>query len=90
MLVNHPDVDMSLSEQYSNAPLHMATRHAGADVEVVRLILSHPDTDINAENNSGTTALYGAIETGYKEAVDELFKHPQLNVNHVDKYIFKN
>eukprot|EP01084_Bolivina_argentea_P070597 128373_1 len=55
------------------APLWIAALHG--HVEVVRVLLSHPDTDIDYQNLSGITPLWTACHGNYIEVV-ELLLHP--------------
>ena len=53
-------------------------------VEVVRLLLQHPETNVNQRDVDGCTALSLASKAGYDEIVDLLLKKPHIKVDLVD------
>ncbi|ORX81437.1 ankyrin, partial [Anaeromyces robustus] len=50
-------------------------------VEIVQLLLKHPDIDVNFQNNKGFTPLIRAAKDGKKEIVELLLKHPNVDTN---------
>eukprot|EP01084_Bolivina_argentea_P149005 260384_1 len=65
--------DTNATNTIGNAPLWIAALRG--HVEVVRVLLSHPDTDIDYQNLNGITALYIACENNHIEVV-KLLLHP--------------
>ncbi|VUC25995.1 unnamed protein product [Clonostachys rosea] len=63
------------SEQHS--PLWWAC-HSGR-INMIKLLLSCPDTDINAVDCKGQSALHGAIKGKQLKSVQAMLEYPQLN-----------
>ena len=51
-------------------------------MEIVGLLLSHPDIRVDRENDKGATALNFATEGRAVEALELLLEHPEVDVNH--------
>lgn len=49
-------------------------------MDCVKLLLEHPDIDVNAKDHDNVTALYRAIHGGFTECVKLLLKHPNIDV----------
>ena len=58
----------------------MAAAQNGHDT-VVKLLLSHPDTAVNAQNEDGQTALFIASMEGHATVVNMLLSRPDIAVN---------
>ncbi|KAH6909555.1 hypothetical protein BKA70DRAFT_1425974 [Coprinopsis sp. MPI-PUGE-AT-0042] len=60
-------------------PLFLASKR-GHD-EAVKLLLAHPEIDVNPQNHDGDTALVGACAEGQEAPVKLLLAHPNVDVN---------
>lgn len=66
--------DPNARDQPQRIPLHVACMNGHA--AVVDVLLAHPNTDVNAQNNSGETPLVQAARSrGYAEIVEKLLAH---------------
>jgi ankyrin repeat protein len=70
------------SEFYFSIPnVCFPLMYAHSDVEITKLLLSHPNIDINQKNIVGETALMEACRQGSIEVVKEMLKQPLLDIN---------
>ncbi|CAL1298237.1 unnamed protein product [Larinioides sclopetarius] len=60
-------------------PLFCAVRRG--HLEVVKLLLNHCKTDVNAKDKYDKSCLYVAAVKGYKTIVQDLLRHPKIDVN---------
>ncbi|KAK8899206.1 hypothetical protein M9Y10_001510 [Tritrichomonas musculus] len=68
--------------EMSSAALHMAVDNN--DTEIVKLLLSHPNIDVNIlskSKNVSETALHRAVYKGNEEIIELLLSHPKIDVN---------
>ncbi|CAN9349704.1 unnamed protein product [Alternaria sp. RS040] len=64
--------------------LHLAANR-GLE-EMVKLLLSHPDIDVNSQGPSGRTPLHAATNNGCMEIIVLLLAHPGIDVNSLEDY----
>ncbi|PWW73286.1 ankyrin [Tuber magnatum] len=64
-------------------PLILTSFHGYIDT--VRLLVSHRDVNINAQDDDLRTPLAFAVQRGYKEVVQTLLSHPLIDVNLADR-----
>ena len=64
-------------------PLIFEIKH-GSERLALRVIVGDENTDINAKDGNGLTALQYAIIKGYPELVNKLLAHPDIEVNSTD------
>ena len=64
--------------------LHLAANR-GLE-EMVKLLLSHPDIDVNSQGRSGRTPLHAATNNGCMEIIVLLLAHPGIDVNSLEDY----
>ena len=62
--------------------LHIASKHN--QLEIIKILLSHPQIDINKLTKSGKHSLIIAAEKSNFKIIDELIKHKKLNINQID------
>ncbi|MCY4153407.1 MAG: ankyrin repeat domain-containing protein [Aestuariivita sp.] len=60
-------------------PLHIAVHEQNR--EITRLLLEHPETDVNARNRWRSTPLMLAAGSGNLEIVESLLRHPLIMVD---------
>jgi len=63
---------------------HIGLFEAVFHLQALKIILSHPDIDVNKANAKGETALQKAAFMGYIEAVELLLDHTAIDVNRAD------
>lgn len=56
----------------------------------MKLLLAHPQIDVNAQTKDGATPLIIAAGYGYIDIVRLLLKHPKINVNIQDLVSFQS
>lgn len=64
-------------------PLILASFHGYVDT--VRLLVSHRDVNVNAQDDDLRTSLAIAAQRGYKDVVQILLSHPLIDVNLADQ-----
>jgi len=83
-LVNLEGVDMNAKNGTGGGVLQIAAR--SRNVQVLNYVLAMKlDTDVNAEEKNGATALLHAAEVGFIEAVNIFLQCEGINVNHQTK-----
>ncbi|OHS93635.1 hypothetical protein TRFO_11625 [Tritrichomonas foetus] len=50
--------------------------------DVIRLLLTSPDLDINKADREGNTALMIAVETDFIDTIKLLLSHPNIDIKH--------
>jgi len=80
LLRDHPGINVNWTnkEQYQWTPLHAASNHG--HVEVVKLLLAHPNIDVNLKSAGGQTPLSFAGRNGHASVVKLLLKDPRVNI----------
>ena len=76
-LLNYPGIKVNVRSRIGRTPLMLAmeTLCRGSDYHrVVELLLAHPDTDLNAKDDYGDTALKIAVKENATELADLLRK----------------
>ena len=71
-----------IHSRHPKTPLYYASEEGR--VEVVKLLLAHPDIDVTMKLNVSFTALGISSNLGNFEVVKELLAHPKVDVNQVD------
>lgn len=85
-LLKIPGIDVNKADARGIAPLHWAIVQAcnSSAINIVRLLLSHHDIDVNTADEDGHTPLLLAINKGYIDAARLLLQHPDIDVNKAD------
>ena len=79
LLKNHPDLDVNSATGNDQATaLHWASDYG--HVEVVKLLLAHPNISVNVKNTFGITPFSYAVTHGHVLVVRELLKDPRVDV----------
>ena len=80
-----PDYELEKSPDgcRPKSPLIFEIKH-GHQGHTIRVIDEDENTDINAKDENGMTALHYAILKGYPQLVDKLLEHEGLDVNSAD------
>jgi ankyrin repeat protein len=71
-LINHPDIDVNALTDFSETPLHIASKVN--KVENCELLIN-AGVCVDKRDDDLNTALHYAAEMGYKELVELLLKH---------------
>ena len=77
-------VNVNLPNENNKTPLHIAAE--GGFLDVLNLLLSQPDIDVNASDLCSQTPLHLAAVFGRTFSVRLLLSHPKINVNCRDKW----
>ena len=80
LLRDHPEINVSWTnpDNYQWTPLHAASRYG--HVEVVKLLLAHPNINVNLKSSSGQTPLSKGCQCGQVSVVGVLLKDPRVDV----------
>ncbi len=54
-------------------------------IDIIKILLKHPDIDINKKNRNTYTPIIRAIYRYHKDIIELLLQHPDIDVNVVDK-----
>lgn len=71
----------NLGNQEGQTPLHLMVTHR--DFQTAKMLLSHPNINVNAIDHNGRTALHWAIVKRSKKLISILLQH-KINVNIAD------
>ena len=52
---------------------------------MVKLLLAHPDIDVNIQDTKGSTPLHRACQSNYIEIAKLLLSRPEIDINSQDK-----
>ncbi|MBQ6516003.1 ankyrin repeat domain-containing protein, partial [bacterium] len=94
-ILEHPDVDINIKDSINCTALDWAKKRGHQDIEQmiqnyqrgvdrrknVNNSNSAQETDINAQDSKGRTALHRAIENMNMESIDELLQNPDVDIN---------
>jgi ankyrin repeat protein len=89
-LLDWRDADVNITNHNCHTPLHTAafygarTLFSFGKVEVMGLLLGHPQVNVNARDSSGRTPLICAAYCGKFNAVRKLLQHPSISVTTED------
>ncbi|KAK4503280.1 hypothetical protein PRZ48_006708 [Zasmidium cellare] len=72
------NVDLGRRDNRGWTPLRCATHQK----DLLRMLVSHPTTDINETFEDGSTVLFEAALRGYHHVVESLLSRPDIDVNH--------
>ena len=85
LLRDHPEIDVNWgTEETQWTLLHIASRYG--HVEVVRLLLAHPDINVNLMNIDGQTPFSRGCLHGHVSIVQVMLKDPRIDVTLDDNY----
>jgi hypothetical protein len=76
-LLQHHAVDVNAKDEYGDLPLVLALK----DRALFQKLLAHPDTQINAQDGHGKTALIEAASRGDPTLVELLLKDHRLDID---------
>ncbi len=65
----------NVADKDGDTPLHLAVKYAARNMDIAKLLLNHPDVDVNCLNNWGHSAL------GYAIGLGEIWEHGKLIAN---------
>jgi len=79
LLKDHPDLNINWPHSHNGLT---ALHHASSEdhVEVVKLLLAHPDIDVNLRGKTGLTAIGVACMDGHASVAQLLLKDPRVDV----------
>ena len=78
LLRDHPEINVNWSKEGSGwTSLHAASRNGR--VEVVKLLLAHPNIDVNMKSSNGNTPFSLGCLCGQVSVVQVLLKDPRVN-----------
>ena len=80
-ILGHPDIDVNITDNHGNTPLHWAAWFGDGKCSWVKSLLSHKKTIVSIQNKYGETALHYATKLGRDMCVDYLLKRTYLKVN---------
>ena len=80
LLRDHPEINVNWTNPgfYQFAALHSASRWD--DVEVVKLLLAHPNINVNLQSIDGQTPLSKGCENGKVSVVRVMLKDPRVDI----------
>ena len=70
---------MNSKEESGNTALITAAKNFGT-TEVIKILLTMKNIDVNAQNENGTTALMNAVSVCHVEAVEILLKRKDIDL----------
>lgn len=81
LLRDHPDLDINwaMSNSFASTALHLAADY-GQD-SIVRILLAHPDINVNPLDNHGATPLFWACRYGNTEVVRLLLQDGRVQAH---------
>jgi len=83
-MLKQPNIRVNIKGKHGRTALYLAAE--GGHIFIVKLLLQHPDIDVNSRNGpGGATALMGASRRGHSRIVELLLQHPRCEVNAHDK-----
>jgi len=59
LLRDHPEIRVNWTNDFGWTPLHIASDNG--HVEVVKLLLAHPDIDVNMEDSNARLRFHGVV-----------------------------
>ena len=83
-LISAPGINVNLAfeeEGLKVTPLHAACMAAGPSIRALRQLLAVPQIQVNASLSQGLSSLYMACITNRVAVVEELLRHPDVDVN---------
>jgi ankyrin repeat protein len=72
-------IDVNIKNSAKETPLYTACRLR--NIEIVKLLLEHPNIDVNIKDEHGDTPLFIACDYNRIEIVKLLLSHPDIDVN---------
>lgn len=83
-MLKQPNIRVNIKGKHGRTALYLAAE--GGHIFIVKLLLQHPDIDVNSRNGpGGATALMGASRRGHSRIVELLLQHPRCEVDLNDK-----
>jgi hypothetical protein len=73
------DINIEGWKPHNRTALYLACENNHLDV--VKLLVKHPNIDVNKSTSNGTTPLFVASKFGFIDIVRELLKHNKININ---------
>jgi ankyrin repeat protein len=84
--LDKPNINVNTPDGYEFSPLCSASNCGDSHIEVVKLLLAHPQIDVNRIGKDSENSLYLAAQNGYADIVKLLLKHPNIDVNIANRY----
>jgi len=83
-MIKQSNIRVNIKGKHGRTPLYLAAE--GGHIYIVKLLLQHPDIDVNSRNGpGGATALMGASRRGHSRIVELILQHPRCEVDANDK-----
>jgi len=84
LLRQNPDLDINqAADQFGSTLLHLASERGS--VELVKLLLTHPDIDVNRKDVTGATPFFWACFMGNHEVVRRLIEDSRVRINEANQ-----
>jgi ankyrin repeat protein len=78
--LEHPTIDVNSRDSFNRAPLHIAS-YKDEKCEIVKLLLQHPSTHVNAHTHSGMTPFHVAARFACPKVVQLLLNDTRVKVD---------
>jgi len=83
-MLKQANLRVNIKGKHGRTALYLAAE--GGHIFIVKLLLQHPDIDVNSRNGpGGATALMGASRRGHSRIVELLLQHPRCEADTSDK-----
>ena len=80
-ILGYPGIDVNITDNLGNSPLHWAVWWGGAKCRWAISLLLIEETDTNPQNNYGETSLHYATRLGRSDCVVRLLNQTGINPN---------
>lgn len=83
-MLKQPNIRVNIKGKHGRTAMYLAAE--GGHIFIVKLLLQHPDIDVNSRNGPrGATALMAASRRGHSRIVELLLQHPRCEIDANDK-----
>ena len=80
-ILNYPGIDLNITDNHGNTPLHWAVWWGSAKCRWVESLLSRKETETDIQNKYGETALHFAGKLGRDKCITHLFRRTDIDPN---------